>query len=96
MSVSIKNILFTTFVFGLSSGPSELGEARKTLLICKAWRGLGKDYSFVRSLDKEYSWYIKSQQELGAGSRQVVWPNQYKNLLCEYLYLLSCYLKFFT
>ena len=30
----------------------KLGEAAKALLVCKAWRGLGKDYSFVRSLEK--------------------------------------------
>ena len=46
------NILFTSFVFGPSSGQRELGEARKTLLICQAWRGLEKNYLLVRRLEK--------------------------------------------
>ena len=47
-----QNILLTSFIFGPSSGQCELGEVRKTLLAYKAWRGLGKDYSLERSLEK--------------------------------------------
>ena len=52
MSVSIKNIFFTTFVFGPNSDQSELGKDRKILRIYKAWRGLGKYYLPIRSLEK--------------------------------------------
>ena len=47
-----QNISFTSFVSGPSSGQCKLGEARKILLACKAWRGLGNDYLLVKSLEK--------------------------------------------
>ena len=65
MSVQNTNISLTSIVSRPSNDQCELGEARKTLLGSKAWRGLSKDYSFVRSLDKEYSWFINSQQRVG-------------------------------
>ena len=34
--------MFTLFISGPSSGKCELGEARKTLLICKSLERLGK------------------------------------------------------
>ena len=44
--------MFTSIVSRSSIGQCELEEARKTVLGCKAWRGLRKGYSFVRSLEK--------------------------------------------
>ena len=47
-----KKILFTSIVSRPNSGQCELREARKTLIGGKVWRGLKKDYSFVRNLEK--------------------------------------------